>query len=262
MPSTPVEPSVPAAGDAPTLTVDGPVATIRLCRPAHHNRIDPDDLPVLMAHLDRIEADPQVRVLLWRGSGERSFSSGYTVEAILSRLQERAFEAFLNRLETFPRTTIAVIHGGVYGGATDLALCCDLRIGVTTGRMFMPAARFGLHYTPDGLRRYLSRLGRTATGKLMLTAATIDAAEMLRIGFLTDCVEPARLEAAVAGAVAAALACEPGAVAAMKASLADLGAVDPAVLAAVEARFLASLRSPALQARLSPAPGRPKPGSR
>ena len=247
--------SLQAAGPSPdghpVLTIDGAVATILLNRPSHHNRIDPDDLPVLMGHLDRLAADPAVQVLVWRGAGNRSFSSGYTVEAILSRLQERAFEPFLNRLETFPRITVAVIHGGIYGGATDLALCCDLRIGVTTSRMFMPAARFGLHYYPDGLRRYVSRLGRTATGKLMLTAATVDSAEMLRIGFLTDCVAPEALEATVQAAVTEALACEPEAVAAMKASLADLCATDAATLAALEVRYLASLRSTALQARLA-----------
>ncbi len=227
------------------------MATITLRRPEQHNRIDPDDLPVLMAHLDRIEADPAVQVIVFRGRGERSFSSGYTVEAILSRLEERAFEHFLNRLEACERTCIAVIHGGIYGGATDLALCCDQRIGVSTTRMFMPAARFGLHYYPDGLRRYVSRLGMSATRKLMVSAATIEADEMARIGFLTDCVAPAALEATVSQRVAEALQCEPGAVAAMKASLAELGQVDAAVLARLESRYLASLRSPALRDRLT-----------
>lgn len=236
----------------PLLTVAGPVATILLRRPEQHNRIDPDDLPLLGRQLDRVANDPAIRVLVMRGSGQRTFSSGYTVDAILTRLHERSLEAFLNRLEQFPKPTIAAIQGGVYGGATDLALCCDLRIGVHRSRMFMPAARFGLHYYPDGLRRYVSRLGATAARRLMLTAATIEADEMLRIGFLTACVAPEALDAAVDAEIEQLLACEPGAIAAMKQSLNELGRVDPAVMAALEARYLTSLRSDVLKARLAP----------
>lgn len=235
----------------PLLTIADRVATILLRRPKEHNRLDPEDLPILIDQLDQVAADPAAEVLVLRGSGSRTFSSGYTVQAILSRLEERTFEKFLNRLENLERPTIVVIQGGIYGGATDLALCCDLRIGVTSSRMFMPAARFGLHYYADGLRRYVSRLGPTAARKLLLTGCTIEAREMLRIGFLTDVVAPTALEAAVARYVEQLLGCDRGAIAAMKRSLNQLGQVDPAILDAIQERFLASLRSDALQQRLS-----------
>jgi enoyl-CoA hydratase/carnithine racemase len=235
---------------APLLSVSGRAATILLHRPAQHNRIDPDDLPVLMDHLAAVEADDAVDVLVFRGSGSQTFSSGYTVEAILSRLKERAFERFLDRLEHLSKPTIAAIQGGIYGGATDLALCCDLRIGVTTSRMFMPAARFGLHYYQDGLRRYVGRLGDTAARKLLLTGCTIGADEMLRIGFLSDLVAPAQLDATVARCVEQLVACDRGAVVAMKQSLNQLAAADAEVLRSIEARYLASLGSDALRDRL------------
>ena len=235
----------------PLLTIADRVATILLRRPKEHNRLDPDDLPILIDQLDQVAADPAAEVLVFRGSGARTFSSGYTVEAILSRLEERTFEKFLNRLENLERPSIVAIQGGVYGGATDLALCCDLRIGVHSSRMFMPAARFGLHYYADGLRRYVSRLGPTAARKLLLTGCTIEAREMLRIGFLTDVVAPTDLEATVARYVEQLLACDKGAVAAMKRSLNQLATVDPGVLDDIQERFLASLRSDALQHRLA-----------
>ena len=244
-------PEVQPASSRPLLTIADRVATILLRRPREHNRIDPDDLPVLIDHLDQIAADPQAQVVVFRGSGSRTFSSGYTVEAILSRLEERTFEKFLNRLEHLERPTLVVIQGGIYGGATDLALCCDLRIGVHSSRMFMPAARFGLHYYADGLRRYVSRLGQTAARKLLLTGCTIEAREMLRIGFLTDVVAPTELESTVARYVEQLLGCDPGAIAAMKCSLNQLAAADPVVLDDIQARFLESLRSEALQQRLA-----------
>jgi enoyl-CoA hydratase/carnithine racemase len=237
----------------PLLTVEDGTATILLRRAHQHNRIDPDDLPVLIGHLERIEESAEVDVLIFRGSGSRTFSSGYTIAAIRSRLEERTFEKFLNRLENLARPTIAAIQGGVYGGATDLALCCDLRIGVTTSRMFMPAARFGLHYYADGLRRYVSRLGPTAARKLMLTGCTIEADEMLRIGFLTDLVDASELDATVARYVAQLRAGDRGAIAAMKQSLNQLGQVDSAILDCLHARFLTSLQSEALERRLAEA---------
>ena len=238
-----------AIDSAPLLDIDGPRATLRLNRPSQHNRIDPDDVPVMQGYLDQILARPEIRVLVIAANGSKSFSSGYTLQAILERLQERAFESFLDRLETLPLPTIAAIHGGVYGGATDLALCCDLRIGVSSSRMFMPAAKFGLHYYPGGMRRYVERLGLTAATRLFLTAGTIDSDEMLRIGFLTERVEPDALAAAIDRTVADLVATEPQALAAMKRSLAELGATRAAV-APIESRYLDSLASPALHLRL------------
>jgi len=71
--------------------------------------------------------------------------------------------------------------------------------------MFMPAARLGLHYYNSGISRYVSRLGVNAAKKLFLTAQKIDAAEMLRIGYLTAMVPAERLDEEV-DALAATLA--------------------------------------------------------
>ncbi|MCX7200987.1 MAG: enoyl-CoA hydratase/isomerase family protein [Burkholderiales bacterium] len=238
-----------APDTAPLLDLNGPCATIRLNRPSQHNRIDPTDIPVIQGYLDTIEATPAIRVVVFAGNGPKTFSSGYTLQAIREKLDERTFEALLDRIERLPLPTVAAIHGGVYGGATDLALCCDLRLGVTTSRMFMPAAKFGLHYYPGGMRRYVERLGLTAATRLFLTAATIDSDEMLRIGFLTERVTPETFEARLMQVVAELAANEPGAMAAMKQSLAELGAAR-ADTGPIERRYLDSLASPALRDRL------------
>ena len=239
-----------ATDTPPLLTLAGPRATVRFNRPSQHNRIDPDDIPVIEAHLDAAQADPAVRAVVFAGSGPRTFSSGYTLQAIVGRLDERALERLLERIEHLPLPTIAAIHGGVYGGATDLALCCDLRIGVPACRMFMPAARFALHYYPAGMRRYVERLGHAAATKLFLTAEPIEADEMLRIGMLTDLVTADALDDVVSRYVAAFSANDPQALAAMKRSLGELagGRADPAAL---ERRYLDSLASPALRERLA-----------
>jgi enoyl-CoA hydratase len=193
-----------AAASAPLLDIDGARATIRLNRPRHLNRLQAGDLDALLKLFDRIEADPAVRVMVLTGTG-RAFSAGYDLNSVAERATSAvevrsagsAFEVVVNRLEDLGVPSICRINGGVYGGATDLALACDFRIGVDTCEMFMPAARLGLHYYKSGIRRYVSRLGADNARKLFLTAQKIRAAEMLRIGYLTAMAPAEALDAEV-----------------------------------------------------------------
>jgi enoyl-CoA hydratase/carnithine racemase len=188
------------AASTPLFELDGARATIRLNRPRHLNRLQPEDLDALLKLFDRIEADSTIRALVLTGTG-RAFSAGYDLGSIAKRAanaQEQtagsAFEVVVNRLEDLAVPTICRINGGVYGGATDLALACDFRIGVDSCEMFMPAARLGLHYYKSGIGRYVSRLGLNNAKKLFLTAEKIGAAEMLRIGYLTAMVPTEALD--------------------------------------------------------------------
>src|SRR6478609_7747316 len=197
----------------PVLEIAGARATIRLNRPKHLNRLQAEDLGELVKLFDRIEADPAIRVLVLTGTG-RAFSAGYDLNSVAERATSAneqqsagsAFEIVVNRLEDLAVPTICRLNGGVYGGATDLALACDFRIGVDSGEMFMPAARLGLHYYKSGIKRYVSRLGADNAKRLFLTAEKIAAPEMLRIGYLTAMVavealdqEVDRLAAILAG---------------------------------------------------------------
>ncbi len=177
---------------------------------------------MLLTLLAQIEADSDIRVLVLTGTG-KAFSAGYDLGSIAERAaaeQEQtagsSFEVVVNRLEDLSVPTICRLNGGVYGGATDLALACDFRIGVDRCEMFMPAARLGLHYYKSGIKRYVSRLGADNARKLFLTAQKIDAPEMLRIGYLTAMVPPEALDAEVDRLAAALAANAPIAMRGMK----------------------------------------------
>lgn len=193
-----------AAASLPVLELNGARATIRLNRPKHLNRLQPDDLDALLKLFDRIEADPAIRVLVLTGTG-RAFSAGYDLNSVAERAVSAveqssagsAFEVVVNRLEDIGVPSICRLNGGVYGGSTDLALACDFRIGVDSCDMFMPAARLGLHYYKSGIARYVARLGVDNAKKLFLTAEKIGAAEMLRIGYLTAMVPAEALDEGV-----------------------------------------------------------------
>src|SRR5580700_9607499 len=111
-----------ATASTPLLEIDGARATIRLNRPRHLNRLQPDDLEALLKLFDGIEADPAIRVLVLTGTG-RAFSAGYDLSSIAERAstaQEQtansSFEVMVNRLEDIAVPTICRLNGGVYGG--------------------------------------------------------------------------------------------------------------------------------------------------
>lgn len=174
-----------AESGTPTLAIAGKIATITLRRPEVANRLGPEDLGQMRAHIETVNQG-EVLVLRIRGSGKH-FCSGFDIGQIEpSRKGGSGFEEMVDALEDCRPVTIAAINGGVYGGATDLALACDFRIGVEGAEMFMPAARLGLHFYRRGLERFQTRLGLDMAKRLFLTAQTLRAEEMHRCGFLTD----------------------------------------------------------------------------
>ena len=168
----------------PDLQIAGHVARITLRRPDQANRLEPDDLAALMDHIAEVNASDEVLVLQLQAEG-KYFCSGYDISRI-GASRAVAFDAVVNAIEDAKPVTIAVLQGSAYGGATDIALACDFRLGCQGIDMFMPAARLGLHFYQRGLERYVSRLGLDNAKRLFLTAERIDAQEMLSIGFLTQ----------------------------------------------------------------------------
>jgi len=183
-----------AEGGVPTLEVEGYRAVIRLNRPRHHNRLQPDDVITFGKLLDEVQAARDIRVLLVTGAGP-SFCSGYHLGAIGSNAIGKApdfpgnpmeYAALADRMDALPMPTIAVVNGSLYGGGVELAVSCDFRIGVTPSRMFIPVARFGSQYLLNGMKRLVHRLGLAAAKRILLAGEEFDAEAMLRMGLLDE----------------------------------------------------------------------------
>lgn len=185
----------PGADGAPTLQIDAGVALIRLSRPAQRNALHDADLHTLLALFDRLNDDEQVRVVVLTadttGHQRPVFSAGYHVGHFENDPQgPLLFERVPDTLSRLRPITVCALNGSVYGGATDLALACDLRIALAGSTWRMPAAALGLHYYPSGLRRYVHTLGPAWTKRLFLTARPM-AVEQLAASGLFDNVLPA-----------------------------------------------------------------------
>lgn len=213
----------------PTLTLDGPVATVRLRRPSQRNSLHDEDLHVLRAHFQRIDADASVRVMVLAadtaGQPRPVFSAGYHVGGFeRGEHGPHLFESVPEAIEAMRPVTICALSGSVYGGATDLVLACDLRVARAGSEWRMPAAALGLHYYPSGLRRYVTRLGLARAQRAFLTARA------LPVEAYADCfveiADAARFDAAVQELARDAAALAPLAAQATKRSLVEIAAGD------------------------------------
>jgi enoyl-CoA hydratase len=214
------------------LHIDGHIARISLRRPRLANRLEIEDLRTLRAQVDQVNQASAVRVLLLSSEG-RYFCSGFNIAAVPGVNAGALFEALADDWEAARPITVAKIQGGLYGGATDLALACDFRLGDLACEMFVPAARLGLHFYRGGLQRYVSRLGLQWAKRVLLAGATLDAKQMLACGFLDQLLRSGpELDVATEALLADLLAMAPLALLGMKKHLNAIarGALDAQAL--------------------------------
>lgn len=176
---------VQTLGSPPRLDVDGPVATVWLQRPQQANRLAPEDIERLHDLIAELQARPDIRLVLLRGLGAH-FCAGFQIDAVGEVDAPAMFERLSEAWEALPQLTLAAIQGDAWGGAVDLALACDFRLGAAQGKVGIPAARLGLHFYGGGMQRLVSRLGLAAAKRLLLAAEVWADDERLRQGFLDD----------------------------------------------------------------------------
>ncbi len=185
------------SGQPPLLERAGSVARITLRRPQQANRLTVEDLATLRGFISEVDADDAVRVLVLAAQG-RHFCSGFDLSALVAVDAGARFGELADALEAARPITVVRLQGGVYGGAADLALAADFRLGVPAVEMFVPAARVGLHFYAGGLRRFVDRLGLATAKQVLLAGRTLDAAALLGCGYLDQLLPDAQaLEAAL-----------------------------------------------------------------
>lgn len=182
---------------------DQGIVRITFNRPAQRNAFTPAMVRELVALLGELGRDPELRVVLLSGSGERAFSAGYDLTALeeLEREGTRIstpddpFEQLLAAVDGLPAPIVAVVRGACVGGGCTLAAACDLRIASESARFGMPPARLGLLYSDVGLRPFVELLGPARTRLLFYTGELIDARTAYAIGLVDVLTPDAELEA-------------------------------------------------------------------
>ena len=207
--------------------IDLGVGIITLNRPDRHNAFDDAAIAELSDAIDKMAADPGVRVLVISSSG-KSFcagadlnwmkrAAGYSSDENLR--DSRALAEMLRRLAQCPKPTIARIQGPAYGGGVGLIACCDVAIATFDAQFALTEVKLGI--IPSVISPHvIAAIGERYARRYMLTAERFSAAEAYRIGLLHEMVsDNAALDEAVGEIVDALLNNGPGALAECKALL-------------------------------------------
>ena len=151
--------------------------------------------------LTALRDDPDVRVVVLVGAGDKAFVSGADISqfeknrhnAEASEEYSRRSEAQRNLLANYPKPIIACIRGFCLGGGMQVAMSTDMRIAAEDSQFGIPAAKLGIAYGYDGLRNLVSLVGPSWARLIMYTGMRIGSAEALRIGLVDRVVPDAEL---------------------------------------------------------------------
>src|SRR6478672_5647054 len=150
---------------------EGAVGHIVFNNPAKLNAVSLDMWDAFVGLLKDYESDPLVRAVVISGAGGKAFVSGADISKFESERAnmeaQKKYEAISGKsydlLYNFPKPTIAKITGYCIGGGMNLAGCCDLRFCNETARFGVPAAKLGLGYCFERIRRLAESIGLSKT---------------------------------------------------------------------------------------------------
>ncbi len=173
------------------------ICTLTINRPDKRNALNPEILLQLGDTLNSLKEEGGMTVVVIRGAGEQSFSSGYDISRIPSGgareqpgPQRNPLEYGMGSILDYPYPVIAMIYGYAVGAGLELAVTCDLRLVADTARLGITPAKLGVVYRHTAIRHFINLVGPAHTKELFYTARLIDAQRARDIG-LVDHVVPA-----------------------------------------------------------------------
>jgi enoyl-CoA hydratase/carnithine racemase len=187
------------------LRKDGAVGHLIFNNPERHNAVSLEMWDAVEDVLDDFTKDDGIRVVIVSGAGGKSFVSGADVskfekergtQEAIAHYNER-IKVLYDRVHGLSKPTIAMIDGYCLGGGLALAVCCDLRFCSAKSKFGLPAARLGLGYPFEGLKRLYDTIGPGATKDIVFSARRLGAEEACSIGLVQKVLPEAELESFV-----------------------------------------------------------------
>jgi enoyl-CoA hydratase len=197
--------SLPLATEKMIAEIEGAIGWVTFNNPERRNAVSLEMWEAIPATFDRLEAEPAVRVIVLRGTGDKAFVSGLDISQFedevassqaAMRLEELSGTAN-RRIRECRKPTIAMIRGYCIGAGMQIAANCDLRIAADNASLGITAAKLGLGYPVASVKRLLDLVGPTHMAEIFFTGRLFSAAEAERIGFLNRLVTVSELEQSV-----------------------------------------------------------------
>lgn len=209
---------------------EGAIGWVIFNNPEKRNAMSLEMYEATAAAMEGYARDPEVRVVILKGQGDKAFISGADISQFKDRRsnpeQVKAAEGISERcnaaIRDCPKPVIAMIRGYCMGGGLGLAVGCDLRIASDDSRFGIPAAKLGVGYRFSGIRRLAELVGPSFTAEIFYTGRQFNAQEALQMGLVNRVLPVAELEKYVMDYAATLTANAPLTIAAVKRSLIEL----------------------------------------
>jgi len=171
------------------------IAVLTLNRPEALNSINREMTRALRAAIAELEADAGVDVIVLTGAGERAFSTGVDLKErqTLTDAEAATFRAgelfpMYRELDGRAKPAVAAVFGHTLAGGFELALSCDLIVAAEGATFGLPEVKWGLIPAAGGCRKLPALIGSARARELILTARTLPADELLRLGAINRLV--------------------------------------------------------------------------
>jgi methylmalonyl-CoA decarboxylase len=182
------------------VAVDGDIATVVLNNPKKLNALSHDLVGGIIAVLESV---PQtgIRVVVLRAKpGAKVWSAGHDVSELPEGRRDPLgwddpLRNLVRHIETCPAPVIAMVEGGVWGGAVETMLACDIVIAAETATFAVTPARLGVPYNVSGMMTFMSAASLRVVKELAFTAEPIGAERAERVGMINHAVTAEELEA-------------------------------------------------------------------
>lgn len=160
--------------------------------PERHNAVSLEMWDMAEEILSDFEKDDDIRVVILSGAGGKAFVSGADISKFDKERGSKEAVARYNKqtgavysyVHNFSKPTIAEVNGYCIGGGLGLAICCDLRFCSEKSKFGLPAAKLGLGYGFDAIKRLADAIGPGATRDITFSGRRLDSREALNIGLV------------------------------------------------------------------------------
>jgi len=170
------------------------IAYVTLNRPKALNVYNVQMRDELYQVLGAIKDDPEVRVGIFKGAGEKAFCAGADLSEFLTApspivaRQVRFGRDVWNLFLSIPQPLIAAVHGFILGSGIEMSLCCDIRIASEDARFGLPEVGLGIIPAAGGTQTLPRIIGRARAMEILLTGRWVNAEEAYRIGLVNRVV--------------------------------------------------------------------------
>jgi enoyl-CoA hydratase/carnithine racemase len=184
---------------------DKHVGWITFNNPARHNAVSLEMWQGLADIANDFARDDDIRVVVVHGAGGKAFVSGADISefaeqrdsAEATQRYDAVAQQGMQALKNLKKPTLAMIQGYCIGGGVAVALNCDIRIAADHSRFAVPAAKLGLGYEFDGVRKLVDVVGPSFAQEIFFTARQFTAPEALAMGLINRMVPQEELLAYV-----------------------------------------------------------------